>query len=63
VIPWSIDVSWHDGEVFRALAARGQLLGGNDLWIAATALSPGFTVVTNNANEFRRVPGLMVEPF
>jgi tRNA(fMet)-specific endonuclease VapC len=63
LLPWTPEVSWHYGEIYRALAARGQLIGGNDMWIAATALAHGYGVVTNNAEEFRRVPGLVVEVF
>jgi tRNA(fMet)-specific endonuclease VapC len=63
ILPWTREISWHYGEIYRDLAAKGQLIGGNDLWIAATALAHGFGVVTNNTNEFRRVSGLTVEGF
>ena len=42
------------------LAAHGQMIGGHDLWIAATALSHDMPVVTGNVREFERVPGLRV---
>ena len=60
ILPWSGDVSWQYGEIYRALAAKGQLIGANDMWIAATALVHGMGVVTNNEDEFGRVPGLTV---
>ena len=63
VLPWTKEIAWHYGETYRALAANGQLIGANDMWIAATALAHGFGVVTNNADEFRRVPGLAVATF
>ena len=63
VLPWTMEIAWHYGEIYRALAAKGQLIGANDLWIAATALAHGFGVVTNNQDEFSRVPGLAVETF
>lgn len=63
ILPWTADIAWHYGEIYRTLAAAGQLIGANDLWIAATALAHGYSVVTNNADEFRRVSGLIVEPF
>ena len=44
-----------------ALEAKGQCISEADLWIAATARSRGDVVVTNNVDEFRRVPGLVVE--
>ncbi len=60
ILPWSNDVSWQYGEIYRALAAKGQLIGANDMWIAATALVHGMGVVTNNVDEFSRIPGLTV---
>jgi tRNA(fMet)-specific endonuclease VapC len=43
------------------LESRGQPIGGNDLWIAAHALALRHTLVTANAREFARVPGLICE--
>ena len=63
VLPWTLEISWQYGEIYRVLAAKGQLIGGNDLWIAATALAHGYGVVTANTSEFGRVPGLRVEAF
>jgi tRNA(fMet)-specific endonuclease VapC len=40
---------------------RRQKIGDRDLVIAAVALSRGATVVTNNRDEFDRVPGLAIE--
>ncbi|MFZ4703989.1 MAG: type II toxin-antitoxin system VapC family toxin [Candidatus Methylumidiphilus sp.] len=60
ILPWSRDISWQYGEIYRHLAAKGQLIGGNDMWIAATALVHAMGVVTNKKYEFLRVPGLTV---
>ena len=49
------------GMVRADLAARGQMLGNNDLWIASHALTAELTLVTNNEKEFRRVRGLKVQ--
>ena len=49
------------GTLRADLAARGEMLGNNDLWIAAHALSSELTLVTNNEREFRRVRGLKVQ--
>ena len=54
------DAAWHYGCQFRALASGSQLIGGNDLWIAATALAHQLPVATGNTDEFRRVEGLSV---
>jgi tRNA(fMet)-specific endonuclease VapC len=44
-----------------ALAAEGDLIGNNDLWIAAHASAAGLTLVTNNEREFRRIQGLEIQ--
>lgn len=49
------------GSVRSSLEKRGEVIGGNDLLIAAHALSLNWTLVTNNEKEFRRVEGLKVE--
>ena len=40
---------------------KGRLVGGNDLLIAAQAISLGFTLVTANLREFARVKDLRCE--
>lgn len=60
VLPWCKEVSWQYGEIYRVLASKGQLIGANDMWIAATARVHGMGVVTRNVDEFLRVPGLEV---
>lgn len=49
------------GEIRSFLERRGEVIGANDLWIAAHARAAGLTLVTGNEGEFRRVPGLSVE--
>jgi tRNA(fMet)-specific endonuclease VapC len=44
-----------------ALESRGELIGNNDLWIAAHAKASNLTLVTNNEREFTRIAGLKVE--
>src|SRR5260221_14425563 len=43
------------------LERQGSRIGGNDLLIAAIALTHDLTVGTHNSDEFHRVPGLRVE--
>ena len=47
-------------EIRDSLERRGEIIGPNDLFIAAIALTHNLTLVTNN-REFSRVPGLSVE--
>ena len=49
------------GEIRAELESNGEMIGNNDLWIAAHALESGLTLVTNNEKEFRRVRGLKVQ--
>jgi tRNA(fMet)-specific endonuclease VapC len=49
------------GAIRTALAASGEMIGNNDLWIAAHAKVAGLTLVTNNEREFQRIPGLKLQ--
>jgi tRNA(fMet)-specific endonuclease VapC len=61
VLPLPEEAASAYGEVRAALEKRGEMIGGNELWIAAHAKSAGLTLVTNNAREFKRVPGLKLQ--
>jgi tRNA(fMet)-specific endonuclease VapC len=49
------------GAIRAALEARGEIIGNNDLWIAAHAKAAGLTLVTNNEREYRRIRGLKIQ--
>ena len=61
VLPLSEEAASAYGEIRATLEKRGQMIGGNDLWIATHAKSAGLTLVTNNEREFKRVPGLKLQ--
>lgn len=63
VLPPTPEVSWQFGRAFRHLRDNGNLIGANDLWIAATGLAYEMPVVTRNVEHFKRVPGLEVESY
>ncbi|MBW1903509.1 MAG: type II toxin-antitoxin system VapC family toxin [Deltaproteobacteria bacterium] len=49
------------GDVRSTLEKKGNIIGSNDLLIAAHALSLNWILVTNNEKEFKRVDGLSIE--
>lgn len=49
------------GEIRATLEKQGQMIGNNDLWIAAHAMALDVTLATNNDREFLRVTGVSVE--
>ena len=49
------------GSTRAELESKGEMIGNNDLWIAAHAVAAGLTLVTNNESEFRRVRGLKIQ--
>jgi tRNA(fMet)-specific endonuclease VapC len=55
------DVGGLYASVRTQLTRRGTPVGPNDTLIAAHALALGAILVTDNEEEFRRVPGLQVE--
>lgn len=61
VVPFD-DKAAVEYSILRANMERiGDLIGPNDLIIAATVLAHNGTLITNNEKEFGRVPGLAVE--
>ena len=60
-LPYDDPAAEEYGRIRAHLATAGQLIGHNDLMIAAIARYRGMTVVTHNTVEFGRVTGLLVE--
>ena len=61
IVELTEEVAEHYARIRAGLEAGGIVIGGNDLWIAATALAHGATLVTTNIAEFNRVRGLALE--
>ena len=61
IVPFDSLCTYSYGKIRAELEKRGAVIGHNDLFIAATALANQAILVTNNANEFKRVPGLSIE--
>ncbi|MCP4629324.1 MAG: type II toxin-antitoxin system VapC family toxin [bacterium] len=61
ILPLKRPVDEHYGQIRAFLNQAGKPIGGNDLLIAAHALTLNLTLVTANVREFTRVPNLRVE--
>ena len=61
VLPYDAKASQHYGQIKASLEKRGEIIGENDIHIAAHAISQGLILVTNNLREFKRVPNLALE--
>ena len=60
-----LDFDDNDAEIFGKirtdLKRKGLLIGPYDMLIGAQALTKRLTLVTNNTEEFKRIPGLKIE--
>jgi tRNA(fMet)-specific endonuclease VapC len=61
VLPFDAPADAIYGTIRSELEGTGNLIGGNDLLIAAHAYAIGAAIVTANVGEFKRVQGLKVE--
>ena len=59
--PWPLEATLQYASMRLQLERAGTPIGGMDLMIAAHALAEDSVLITNNAREFHRVPGLAVE--
>lgn len=55
------DAAKHYASIRMHLEKRGEIIGPNDLLIAATSRAAGATLVTHNLREFSRVPKLKID--
>ncbi len=61
VLPLKEPADRHNGAIRSGLERIGRPIGHHDLLIAAHARAVGAILVTDNRDEFRRVPSLAVE--
>ena len=61
ILPFETPAEIIYGDWRARLEGAGKPIGGNDMLIAAHAVSLGHTIVTDNEREFSRVDGLPVE--
>ena len=58
---WPLAATHHYARLRAQLEAKGTPVGNLDLMIAAHALAEDSVVITHNAREFHRIPGVAVE--
>jgi tRNA(fMet)-specific endonuclease VapC len=58
---WPLAATHHYARLRALLEAKSTPVGNLDLMIAAHALAEDSVVITNNAREFHRIPGVAVE--
>jgi len=61
IASFDIAAAYSYGKIRSSLEKQGQIIGPNDLIIAAIVLSQSGILVTNNTQEFRRVENLALE--
>jgi tRNA(fMet)-specific endonuclease VapC len=61
ILDFPDEAALHYAQIRAALKTRGTMICANDLFIAAHARALDLTLVTNNTQEFGRVPDLKIE--
>ena len=61
IIDFTDKMSYDYAEIRAELEKSGQIIGANDLLIAATAINTNAILITHNIDEFSRVKGLKIE--
>jgi len=61
ILPFDDQDAEYFGKIRSYLERLGKVIGPYDMQIAAQALSKKLILVTNNINEFQRVPNLILE--
>ena len=60
-VPFSDTAAECYGRIRASLEMHGEVIGANDLLIAATAMADDSVLVTHNVKEFSRIEGLRLE--
>lgn len=63
IVPMDEATAGQYARITAQLRQQNQLIGTNDLWIAAAAVANGLELVTNNTAHFGRVTGLSLRGY
>ena len=61
IVNWTSEAAMAYADIRLSLEQQGIPIGGMDMMIAASALSGGYVLVTNNVRHFGGVAGLAIE--
>jgi tRNA(fMet)-specific endonuclease VapC len=60
ILPLTSKAAQEAGRIMAVLEAEGQSIGLGDVFIAAIAITKGFSLVTGNCEHFKRIDGLSI---
>jgi len=61
ILPIDTSTARAHSQLWSYLAEAGRMIGPHDLWLAASCIAHGLSLVTANLRELERVPGLRLE--
>lgn len=61
ILDIDLDIAQQHARIWAELSRAGNMIGMNDLWLAASCLSRSLKVATYNVRDFERVSGLNLE--
>ena len=61
ILPIDTDTAKIHSGIWADLARAGNMIGMNDLWLAATCLANDLTMFTANKRDLERIPGLKMQ--
>ena len=63
IYPFDLNAARIYAEIWAKLAKKGVTVGAHDLIIASTCISLGFSVITSDIRDYRRIEGLTIEKY
>jgi tRNA(fMet)-specific endonuclease VapC len=61
LLPVDLGCARAHARIWADLRQSGTIIGAHDLWLAATCVAHGLTLITADLRDFERVPGLEIE--
>jgi predicted nucleic acid-binding protein len=61
LLPIDLTIARIHAQLWADLESKGISAGPHDSWLAASCIAHGYTLVTSDVEDFKRIPGLAVE--